>query len=32
MSVLTNSSQKFLWICDHDSINEDGKVRTFENT
>ncbi len=32
MSILATSGQKFLWLCDHDSINEDGNERDFSHT
>lgn len=32
LSVLGENGQKLLWICDHDSINEDGKERDFSHT
>lgn len=32
MSVTAYNGQKFLWLCDNDSINQDGKKRDFSNT
>jgi len=32
MSVLAYEDQKFLWLCDKDAINEDGKIRDFSHT
>lgn len=32
MSLTAYPNQKFLWICDHDSINIDGKKRDFSHT
>jgi hypothetical protein len=32
LSILAESDQKLLWICDHDSINEEGKERDFSHT
>jgi len=32
LSILAESGQKFLWLCDHDSINEEGKGRGFSDT
>ena len=32
MSILAKSKQKFLWLCDHDAINNDGKKRDFSHT
>jgi hypothetical protein len=32
LSVLGKNGQKLLWMCDHDSINEDGKERDFSHT
>ncbi len=32
MSVLAYTDQKFLWLCDKDSINEDGNSRDFSHT
>ncbi|MDO8332210.1 MAG: hypothetical protein Q7T36_17225 [Fluviicoccus sp.] len=32
LSILTRSEQKILWICDNDSINQNGKSRNFSHT
>ncbi|REG85852.1 hypothetical protein [Marinomonas pollencensis] len=32
MSLIAYSGQKILWLCDHDSINADGKKRDFTHT
>lgn len=32
ISLLCHSGQKILWMCDNDSINENGKKRDFSNT
>jgi len=32
ISILGHSGQKTLWLCDNDTINEDGKVRSFDDT
>jgi len=32
LSLLGENGHKLLWICDHDSINEDGKERDFSHT
>jgi hypothetical protein len=32
LSVLGENGQKLLWICDHDSINEEGNERDFSHT
>ena len=32
MSLVAFSDQKILWLCDHDSINVDGKKRDFTHT
>lgn len=32
LSILGQSGHKLLWICDHDSINEEGKKRGFSHT
>ena len=32
MSMLSKENQSFIWICDHDSINDDGKDRDFSHT
>lgn len=32
MSLLSRDGHNFLWICDHDSINEDGNSRDFSHT
>jgi len=32
MSMLSSDNQSFIWICDHDSINVDGKFRDFTHT
>lgn len=32
MSILATNGQKFLWLCDHDSINEEGNKRAFSHT
>lgn len=32
MSLVAFSGQKILWLCDHDSINVDGKKRDFSHT
>jgi len=32
LSILAENGQKILWLCDHDSINEEGKCRDFSHT
>lgn len=32
MSILAKPKQKFLWLCDHDAINTDGKRRDYSHT
>lgn len=32
LSILAKNGQKILWLCDNDSINEDGKNRDFSHT
>lgn len=32
MSLLSHDGQKFIWLCDHDTINADGKSRNFSHT
>lgn len=32
LSILGKNGHKILWICDHDSINEDGSERDFSHT
>lgn len=32
MSLISYPDQKILWLCDHDSINSDGKKRDFSHT
>lgn len=32
MSLIAHPEQKFMWLCDNDSINEDGKLRDFTHT
>jgi hypothetical protein len=32
MSLVAYPDQKILWLCDHDSINDDGKKRDFTHT
>lgn len=32
MSLLAHSGQRVMWLCDHDSINEEGKDRGFAHT
>ncbi|PMJ39635.1 hypothetical protein BCU24_18885 [Vibrio cyclitrophicus] len=32
LTLLGHEGQKTLWLCDNDTINEDGNIRTFEDT
>jgi hypothetical protein len=32
VSILGHSGQKTLWLCDNDAINEDGRLRSFDDT